>query len=820
MIKHLWKILLTTLPIILLFFTTELGSAWVSPSYITVIKYQPSIQTADIAASYNTHKFMEVWREYSGGGEYTIQGRILDLYGNYVTPEFNINQYDDSYHPKVASAVDGTYWIVVWEQRWSNGNGIKACRVNQDGSKPWCRWIQNDILNLENLTPDIGVDWLSGWFLIVWSDETLLGFEVKGQFIDGNNNLGPQITIGRGYYPSVTQMARDFFVVYQTNFEEPTSLIKGRYIENDGDMPYSEILLSENSGYNAAPDVAGPFLTTGPYVVVWHKKYDMNDYDIFYAVTSSSARQRRGTIFNSNNIEYNPSISFLRRSDRYVVNYATVANGQWNGDWNIHAQSLMTDGGVEAPEVVANMPGCEGTPVSSFSANGIVVMSWDRCNSGELYAKVYSDNSLIPSIPIIEDATDGVSYDYVYIRWNDTSNEENYQVFRCTSTLTSSCGSPVGSPIHNFYYDTGGTPGVIYYYRVKACNGFGCSDYSDYNEGYRAVSPPAIPTGVNATDGTYSDRVVVSWSDVSGEDSYQVYRCTSTSTGSCGLEIGITGANSTSYNDTGGTPGVIYYYRVKACKGAACSDYSGYNEGYRSIFNPLFYTYLPMVLNNQVQDGEYTFAYEDFSSIEGLVLQSDAQVISKRLRISPSSFEKHGEVWFTQQVYVNNGFTTTFQFQITQLVGGGADALAFVVQNSLEGANWSSKFYYIPNSVVVELDTFHNYQLNDPNDNHISVQSLGTGPNSAHHDYSLGSTTSIPNMSDGNVHTVKIDYMPGTMKIYMDNLSTPVLTVAIDLAKKINLNQGKAWVGLCAFGDAAYENHDLLNWFFKSIVIK
>jgi hypothetical protein len=31
-------------------------------------------------------------------------------------------------------------------------------------------------------------------------------------------------------------------------------------------------------------------------------------------------------------------------------------------------------------------------------------------------------------------------------------------------------------------------------------------------------------------------------------------------------------------------------------------------------------------------------------------------------------------------------------------------------------------------------------------------------------------------MSDGNVHTVKIDYVPGLMKVYLDNMATPAVT--------------------------------------------
>ena len=42
-----------------------------------------------------------------------------------------------------------------------------------------------------------------------------------------------------------------------------------------------------------------------------------------------------------------------------------------------------------------------------------------------------------------------------------------------------------------------------------------------------AAPPPPLspPTGVNATDGTYPDRVEVTWNTVAGAGIYRVHRC-------------------------------------------------------------------------------------------------------------------------------------------------------------------------------------------------------------------------------------------------------------------------------------------------------
>jgi hypothetical protein len=53
-------------------------------------------------------------------------------------------------------------------------------------------------------------------------------------------------------------------------------------------------------------------------------------------------------------------------------------------------------------------------------------------------------------------------------------------------------------------------------------------------------------------------------------------------------------------------------------------------------------------------------------------------------------------------------------------------------------------------------------------------------------------------MSDGEVHEAKIVSVPGSLTIFLDDLSSPVLTVPVDLEATLNLDNGQAWVGLTA----------------------
>jgi hypothetical protein len=190
---------------------------------------------------------------------------------------------------------------------------------------------------------------------------------------------------------------------------------------------------------------------------------------------------------------------------------------------------------------------------------------------------------IIPYVPTGVSASEGTSSSYVTVKWNSVSGATSYDITRCTTTAVSSCNSTAKGKTGTSYNAGSGTVGTTYYYRVRACNSSGCSDWSDYDTGYKGSissnSKPSIPTGVSASDGTSSSYVTVKWNSVSGATKYDITRCTSTSVYSCNATA--KGKTGTSYNATSGTVGTTYYYRVRACNSAGCSDWSNYDTGYK-----------------------------------------------------------------------------------------------------------------------------------------------------------------------------------------------------------------------------------------------
>lgn len=222
------------------------------------------------------------------------------------------------------------------------------------------------------------------------------------------------------------------------------------------------------------------------------------------------------------------------------------------------------------------------------------------------------------------------------------------------------------------------------------------------------------------------------------------------------------------------------------------------------------------------------FNYADFSNVSGLNFMVDAAAVNNRARVTPAKPDQLGAVWYNTPQYVQGSFETSFQFQITDPGPGndpdgnpGADGFAFVIQNysavAVGGGGGSIGYGSLPNSLAVEFDTWNNGPDNhngDPNGNHISVQTRGTDMNSSDHAYSLGAVTTLPNMSDAAIHTATIRYQAGVLTVYLDNPTTPVLSVAVDLSTRLHLADGLAWVGFTS-ATGNYENHDILSWSFQ-----
>jgi fibronectin type 3 domain-containing protein len=187
-------------------------------------------------------------------------------------------------------------------------------------------------------------------------------------------------------------------------------------------------------------------------------------------------------------------------------------------------------------------------------------------------------------------ASDGDNEDAVLVTWQASAGATSYDVYRATSP--EGAKTKVATATDTTYTDTRVTCDAVYFYWIQALNLCSTSPFSNSDSGYPhcLVPPdgtdtpdtttpdaPSTPTGVSASDGLYTDRVLISWQAAAAATSYDIYR----SDRFAGEKIKITSTRGTSFSDRNIPVSTTFFYWVKAKNAAGNSEFSNFDTGYR-----------------------------------------------------------------------------------------------------------------------------------------------------------------------------------------------------------------------------------------------
>ena len=78
--------------------------------------------------------------------------------------------------------------------------------------------------------------------------------------------------------------------------------------------------------------------------------------------------------------------------------------------------------------------------------------------------------------------------------------------------------SELATPSETNYGDSGAEPGVLYWYRVRACNNYGeCSNYAPIDSGYKALEAPSLKRSIKSDN-------ELKWNPVINATFYHLYQ--------------------------------------------------------------------------------------------------------------------------------------------------------------------------------------------------------------------------------------------------------------------------------------------------------
>jgi acid phosphatase type 7 len=229
-------------------------------------------------------------------------------------------------------------------------------------------------------------------------------------------------------------------------------------------------------------------------------------------------------------------------------------------------------------------------PAMFVSLNNLGSMVLD-INNDRLDAKFLRENGTIADYftiikggtvtPTAPNAPTGLtaiaaSVSQIDLGWADNSdNEDGFRIERSTdgTNFTEIATVPANS---NTYSAGGLASGTPYFFRVRAYNAVGNSNYSNTAVATTLTTPPAAPSGLTATTVSNS-QINLSWTDnANNETGFKVERCKNPKNGACTnfAQIATVGANVTTFSNTGLNKNSSYRFRVRANNAAGDSAYS------------------------------------------------------------------------------------------------------------------------------------------------------------------------------------------------------------------------------------------------------
>lgn len=364
----------------------------------------------------------------------------------------------------------------------------------------------------------------------------------------------------------------DYWVSYGSNASDP--YITGKWAQHAWGSAIGDYMKTSQSAYGNT-DGATSF-------------YGYSTATKLYCNSMGSSAQYDGT--------YGRKLFYEARGYTVTDCYAQATDNRASGGFSLANFRAEIDAGRP---VLINLVGHSIVGVGyDPSSNTIYIHdTWDNSTHSMTWGGSYSGLgmravSIVNLVPI----TTGVPADFtksspadgatgqensLILSWNPTTPVTEYQY--CISTdpgcnSWTSVGNTTSVNVSGLAYAT------TYYWQVRAWNGGEGPTLANEDTGWSFTTreqpqPPSTPSGVSASDGTFTDKVRVSWSAVTDTTYYQVFRSAANISDDAVL---LSSPTSSPFDDTSAVAGTTYWYFVKACNVAGCSSFSSGDAGYRA----------------------------------------------------------------------------------------------------------------------------------------------------------------------------------------------------------------------------------------------
>jgi gliding motility-associated-like protein len=185
------------------------------------------------------------------------------------------------------------------------------------------------------------------------------------------------------------------------------------------------------------------------------------------------------------------------------------------------------------------------------------------------------------------------------------------------------------------------------------------------------------------------------------------------------------------------------------------------------------------------------------------------------IRLTNSSTNQLGCAWFPVEANFSEPFTYEYSLYFGTNDANGADGMCIVFQNNgiptCGTAGMGIGALGIPNSLIIEFDTWQNPELGDPVQDHVGISSNGAM------NHNLHPPVPVANIEDGGFHDISISWDPGStsLDVFLDGVN--VASITYDVVGIIFGGNPLAHWGVTSSTGAAINEHILC---FESVTLE
>ncbi len=195
--------------------------------------------------------------------------------------------------------------------------------------------------------------------------------------------------------------------------------------------------------------------------------------------------------------------------------------------------------------------------------------------------------------------------------------------------------------------------------------------------------------------------------------------------------------------------------------------------------------------------------------IEDFTLQGDTYLTDQScFRLTEEVPYASGAIWYKRPLSLSQPFAVELSVMLGCIDEGGADGMVFVFTPQTNRLGWVGEgigFAGLVPSVGIEIDTWRNYHLNDPAEDHLAIMLNGrTG-----HTNNLAGPISIPNLEDCQRHRLIVKWEPALQKLSVLIDGTERIAARYDLVGQVFGGNDQVYWGMTAATGRYFNIHEV-----------